>query len=72
MGFIGASVLFKSSANEGEGMGMAEGVGMIQDVANESNKAACCLLMLIKNFHHCVPLEHSVRLPSFILQFAFW
>lgn len=48
-------------------MGMAEGDGVIQDAANESNETARCLFTLIKNFHRCVPLERSVRLLSFKL-----
>jgi len=53
-------------------MGMAKGDGVIQEGANELKETARCLLMLIKNFHHHVPLEHSVRFPSFKLKFAFW
>lgn len=48
-------------------MGMAEGDGMIQDAANELNEAAPCFPTLIKNFHHRVALEHSVRISSFKL-----
>lgn len=67
MGFIGASVLFKSGASAGGGTGMAEGDGVIQDTANESNETARCLCTLIKSFHHHVPPECSVRLLSFKL-----
>lgn len=52
-------------------MGMAEGDGMIQDAANESSEPAHCFLTLIKNFHHHVALEHSVRFPSFKLYWHF-